>query len=112
MRAVRRALLLALAFVATPAQAAELDPSTARMTVGGRVVASVAVRAPSGWHAATRAESVQRDGSVVRARLATTDAARSIDVELAPDGEGAERLVVRSDGATAVRAAFAASGDE
>ncbi|CAA9475071.1 MAG: hypothetical protein AVDCRST_MAG85-243, partial [uncultured Solirubrobacteraceae bacterium] len=97
---------------AVPGEAAEIDGERARFTVGDRTAHSLAVRTPSGWHTATKAETVERDGATIRARLATTDPARAIDVVLGPDGEGAERLVAQSPGAAGVRVALDAWRDE
>jgi sulfoquinovosidase len=105
------ALLLCLAADA-PASAAEIDASTGVITVGGRTAHSLALQTPGGWVAAPRVAGVEREGAVVRARFLTADGGRAIDVEVAPDGDGAERLAARAGGASAVRIGFDAAADE
>ena len=109
------ALLLALTgllLATAPARAAGVDAATGRIEVGGRTAHTLALRTPSGWQATPRVASVRREGEVVRARFTTPDGADGIDVELAPDGDGADRLVARGDDAGGVRIAFDAARDE
>ena len=107
-----RLALLGLLLLAPAASAAEVDERTGRITVGGRVVHSPAVRTAAGWQVGTRVESVRREGEVLRARFASAGGT-PIDVELSPDGDGAERMVVRgAEGASAARIAFDAPAGE
>ncbi|MBA2506314.1 MAG: glycoside hydrolase family 31 protein [Thermoleophilaceae bacterium] len=50
------------------------------------------VRTAGGWARATRASSIAPEGNGLRARVATTEAGRVLDVLIAPAGEGGIRI--------------------
>jgi hypothetical protein len=116
-----------LAAAAAPAAAQErveagpltatLEPATARVAFGalaGHRDLPIAFRDAGGWHGATRAASVERDGAALRAVLATTDPlGRTIALRIAPDADGVVALAAGGPpGATAMRLGFEAPPGE
>ena len=133
---MRRAALAALALVALLAPArplgeavaaaqervdagslsATLDPATARVSFGvlnGHRELPIAFRDQSGWHGATRAEEVRREGQTLLATLATDDPlGRTIALRIFPDAEGVIALEAGAEGASAMRVGFEAPDGE
>jgi alpha-glucosidase (family GH31 glycosyl hydrolase) len=121
MRAVAGALLW-LTVAAAPAAAQErveagslsatFDPATARVAFGvlnGHAALPIAFRDQGGWHGATRAEEVRREGEGLHATLATDDPlGRTIALRIFPDAEGVIALEAEAAGASGMRIGFEA----
>ena len=125
MKALVAAMLLLLA-AAPPATAQErvsagsftatLDPATARVTFGdlvGHRDLPIGFRDATGWHGATRATDVGREGDALTATLATSDPLRTIALRIAPAAEGVIALEATGPpGAEAMRIGFEAPDGE
>ena len=124
MKAFAAALLCLLA-AAAPAGAQErvdagsasatLEPANARLSFGelaGHRDLPIAFRDATGWHGATRALSVEREGQGLVATLATTDPLRTIALRIAPDAEGVIALEASVPGASTMRIGFEAPAGE
>jgi alpha-glucosidase (family GH31 glycosyl hydrolase) len=117
---VRVAPIAALAalILVGPAHAATLDPAALRPGADEllRGVGALHAKAAGGWFRGRRVLSVRREGSVLRARVATTDpAGRVLAVRVAPDAQGVLSLRVAVEGrpgVEAVRVAFRARAGE
>ena len=95
---------------------ATLDPDTGRVTFGqlsGHPDLPIAFRDGSGWHGATRARDVRREGQTLLATLETDDPlGRTIALRLFPDSEGVIALEADVPGATGMRIGFEAPAGE
>ena len=95
---------------------AALDPSNARLSFGelaGHPALPLAALTRSGWHGATRAESVARDGPALVATLATDDPlGTTIALRIAPDADGVIAVEASAPGATGMRLGFEAPRGE
>ncbi|HEX8123559.1 MAG TPA: TIM-barrel domain-containing protein [Solirubrobacteraceae bacterium] len=96
---------------------ATLDPSSARVGFGilaGHPDLPLAFHDAGGWHAATRAGDVRREGAGLRATLATDDPlGRTIALAIDPEAEGVVRLEATAPpGADTMRVGFEAPDGE
>ena len=116
-----RPLLVAAALLligAVPAHAQfAFDDATARVSFGelaGHPDLPIAFRDAGGWHGATRAGDVRREGGVLTATLATDDAAgRTIALRIAPEADGVTALEATGPpGTEAMRIGFEAPDGE